>query len=281
MKKIFVFLSFALFLYSCNQQAEQMQKLTAERDSLLNATGNRDSSINQFLLAFNEIEKNLNVIKEKEQIINVSKPGELTQEQKERINEDILEIYKLIKRYKWKINKMKKEFKAMNIRIDEMNRMISSLNKRIKEKDEEIETLKLKLSGMNILVDSLFKNIDSLYLDNEVKKNEIAVKTTKLNSVYYVVGSKKELVEKNIIDKKGLLGKNISLQNDFNKEYFTLIDASVAAGIPIFAKKATVITNHPSSSFSLNTFEGQVDSLKISNKDDFWSITRYCVIIVE
>jgi len=281
MKKIAVLIAISAFIFGCNSQKKELEKMTAERDSLVNATFKRDSTINKCMLAFNEIERNLNLIKEKEQLINISKPGELTPEQKDQINQDILEIYKLIKKYKSRISKMQKQFKAMNIQIDQMNRMIANLNKEIKKKDEEIEALKTKLTGMNILVDSLFKNIDSLYLENEEKNMIIGEKTSQLNKVFYVIGSKKELTEKGIIDKKGLLGKNLELKSDLNKEYFTQIDLSKTKGIPVFAKKAEVITKHPSSSYTLHSFEDKIDSLLISEPDEFWSISRYCVIVVD
>jgi chromosome segregation ATPase len=281
MKKIVLVLSIASLLFSCNRMSEdQIKKLEAQRDSLSKSTESRDSSINQFLLAFNEIEGTLNDIKEKEKIVNVSAPGELSQSQKDQIQSDILEMYKRIKMYKSKISKMQKQFKSMNIKIGQMKKMIAHLEQTIKEKDAEIDALRIKLTGMNIVNDSLFRNIDALNAKNEKQEVVITEKTTKLNRAFFVIGSKKELIEKGILDKKGLLGK-VELKSDINKEYFTQIDISKTSGIPVFSSKAQLFSVHPSKSYKMHIAGNQVDSIKITDPEEFWSVSKYCVIVVE
>ena len=281
MKKILIALSIASVLFSCNRMSEdQIKKLEAQRDSLAKSTESRDSSINQFLLAFNEIEGTLNDIKEKEKIVNVSAPGELSQSQKDQIQSDILEMYKKIKMYKSKISKMQRQFKSMNIKIGQMKKMIARLEATIKEKDAEIDALRVKLTGMNLVNDSLFKNIDALNAKNEQQQEVIVEKTSKLNRAFFVIGTKKELIEKGILDKKGILGK-VELKSDLNKEYFTQIDVTKTSGIPVFSAKAQILSVHPSKSYTLHNGGSKIDSLKISDAEEFWSVSKYCVIVVE
>jgi len=281
MKKVaLILVVFALFS-GCKQNAEQIKRLTEQHDSLVNATSVRDSSINQFLLSFNEIEKNLNEIKQKEDLVNISKPGEMSADQKERINNDILELYKMIKFYKDKMAKMKHQFKQQNIQIAQLNKMIVKLNEQIKQKDEEIEGMKAKLAGMNILNDSLFARVDSLYSKTKVQNEVITEKTAKMNKAFYVIGTKKELLEKGIIDKKGFLGTNVQLSSDMKKDYFTQVDLTTFNSIPLMVKKATLLSNHPSSSYAIKGDDKKVDHVEITNAEDFWSITKYCVIVIE
>ena len=281
MRKILIALTIASVLFSCNRMSEdQIKKLEAQRDSLAKSTESRDSSINQFLLAFNEIEGTLNDIKEKEKIVNISAPGELSQSQKDQIQSDILEMYKKIKMYKSKITKMQRQFKSMNIKIGQMKKMIARLEATIKEKDAEIDALRIKLTGMNIVNDSLFKNIDALNAKNEQQQDVIVEKTTKLNRAYFVLGSKKELIEKGILDKKGLFGK-VELKSDLNKEYFTQIDITKTSGIPVFSGKAQLLSVHPSKSYIMHLAGNQVDSIRITDAEEFWSVSKYCVIVVE
>jgi len=281
MKKILIALSIASLLFSCNRMSEdQIKKLEAQRDSLAKSTESRDSSINQFLLAFNEIEGTLNDIKEKEKIVNISAPGELSQSQKDQIQSDILEMYKKIKFYKSKMAKMQKKFKSMDIKIGQMKKMITRLEATIKEKDAEIDALRIKLTGMNIVADSLFKNIDVLNAKNDAQQEVIVEKTTKLNKGFFVIGSKKELIEKGILDKKGLLGK-VEIKSDINKEYFTQIDITKTSGIPVFSPKAQLMSIHPSKSYTIHIAGNQVDSVKITDAEEFWSVSKYCVIVVE
>ena len=281
MRKILIALTIASVLFSCNRMSDdQIKKLEAQRDSLAKSTESRDSSINQFLLAFNEIEGTLNDIKEKEKIVNISAPGELSQSQKDQIQSDILEMYKKIKMYKSKISKMQRQFKSMNIKIGQMKKMIARLEETIKEKDAEIDALRIKLTGMNIVNDSLFKNIDALNAKNEQQQDVIVEKTSKLNRAYFVLGSKKELIEKGILDKKGLFGK-VEVKNDLNKEYFTQIDITKTSGIPVFSGKAQLLSVHPSKSYIMHLAGNQVDSIRITDAEEFWSVSKYCVIVVE
>lgn len=281
MKKIALIISLASLIIGCNRMSEEeINQLKAQRDSLALSTEARDSSINQFLLAFNEIERTLSDIKEKEKIVNVTAPGELSQSQKDQIQSDILEMYKKIKFYKSKIAKMQKQFKSMNIKISQMKKMIARLEATIKEKDAEIEALRVKLTGMNLVNDSLFKNIDALNAKAEAQQEVIVEKTSKLNRAFFVIGTKKELIEKGILDKKGIVGK-VELRGDLNKEYFTQVDITKTTGIPVFSAKAQLMSSHPSKSYSLHMAGTKIDSLKINDAEDFWSVSKYCVIIVE
>ena len=282
MKKNFIVVLSAVALFAaCNRVSEdQYKKLQSERDSIAKATEVRDSSINQFLLAFNEIERTLVDIKDKEKIVNISSPSELSQSQKDQIQRDILDMYERIKYYKKKMGKMQRQFKAMNIKIGQMKKMITRLELEIKEKDAEIEALRTKLTSMNIVADSLFKNIDILTSKNEEQVQVIVEKTNKLNRAYFVIGSKKELIEKGILDKKGMFGK-VEMKNDLNKEYFTAIDISKTTGIPVFSPKAQLISVHPSKSYTMHIAGNQIDSVKITDAEEFWSVSKYCVIIVE
>jgi hypothetical protein len=104
-----------------------------------------------------------------------------------------------------------------------------------------------------------------------------------MNSVYYAFGTSKELKEKNVITKEGGfigMGKSTKLKDDFNKEYFTKVNASQTTSIDIRAKKAKIITSHPSSSYKL-IGEKSVEKIEITNTEDFWSNSKYLVIITE
>jgi hypothetical protein len=76
------------------------------------------------------------------------------------------------------------------------------------------------------------------------------------------------------------MGKSTKLKDDFNKDYFTKINASQINSILIGAKKVKILTNHPSNSYKL-IGEGTVEKIEILNAEDFWSSSKYLVIITE
>jgi chromosome segregation ATPase len=280
MKKIFILLLVIPLFFSCkNKEAEALKLKT---DSLTREVKLRDSTVNNFFESFNQIESNLDTIKKKEKIITVSATGsEVQQETKDRINSDIQMIYDLMQKNKNTISRLKRQMKKSDIKIAQLEKMIESLTKQLGEKDVEITTLKDKLEKMNIQITLLSSNVDSLNRVSKNKENVINQKTDAMNTAYYVFGTKKELIDNKVIQKEGgLFNKNAKMADNFNKDYFTKIDIRKTTSIELHAKKATLLTTHPRSSY---TIEGNkvADKLVITNVDDFWGVSKYLVIVVE
>ena len=72
------------------------------------------------------------------------------------------------------------------------------------------------------------------------------------------------------------------LQNkDFNKDYFTRIDLRVTKTIKLYSKSAKLMTNHPEGSYSLEKDAQGQYVLRITNPQNFWSVSKYLVITVK
>ena len=123
--------------------------LRAERDSLEQIAETKDATINDFMKSFNQIESNLETIKQKENIISIQAHGdiELDQNAKDKINDDILAIYELMKKNKATINRLERQLKSANINASEFKKMIKRMEEELKAKDEQIETLKMILQN--------------------------------------------------------------------------------------------------------------------------------------
>lgn len=279
-----------LFLISCGNE-EEVAKLKAERDSLLNLSDNKDETINDFMRAFNEVESNLETIKQKERIISIKAHGglELDDNAKDKINDDILAIYELMKKNKETIAKLEKKLKKANINASEFNKKITRMQKMLNAKDEEIGDLKDKLAKLNIDIENLNEeiaglssNIDTLKQTAEIQEEVIDLQDKKLNTAYYVFGTKKELQEHQIITSEGGfigIGRMQKLMDNFNKDYFTSVDIRKFKSVALFTKKAELITSHPASSYYFAGDE-KVDSLVIKKPQEFWSVSKYLVIKV-
>jgi len=287
MKRLFfVAIIATILMASCQHTSEKMQ---AQKDSLQRVLDAKDQSINEFVNSFNEIQSNLDSIKAKESIINVQAGGkvELDQSAKDKINADILSIYELALKNKKTIGALSKKLKKANMKIDEFEKMIASLNKQIAEKDDEIEKLKnqlsehvLNIANLNTEIKKINSNLDKAEKEKEDRDRKIEAQTNEMNTVYYVFGTKKELKEHKVITTEGLFGGQKKLNEDFDKTYFTKADMRKLSGIPLFSKKAKVMTNHPPASYMFSG-KDKIDSLVIKNSKDFWSVSRYLVIVVE
>jgi ABC-type Zn uptake system ZnuABC Zn-binding protein ZnuA len=90
-----------------------------------------------------------------------------------------------------------------------------------------------------------------------------------------VFGTKKELKEQNIL-KDGKV-----LQQNFNKDYFTKIDIRVDKEIKLYSRDAEMLTAHPASSYTLQRDANKQYVLRITNPEQFWSTSKYLVVLVK
>ena len=150
-------------------------------------------------------------------------------------------------------------------------------------KNEEINALNGQLASMNIQVEELTADVEDLEIENEEKDNIIEDKDDELNTVFYALGTKKELIENNVLTKEGGfigLGKTTKLKGDFNKDYFTKADKRTLTEISVFAKKIKMVTSNPESSYKIEG-EDKVDKIQITDADAFWQASKYLVIIID
>ncbi len=287
MKSITRFVSIALvsgigfFGVSCKSDTEK--QANPEADSLKTVAGELTSQLNEkeaalqeFIASFNEIQENLNAIKEKEKIVvNASEKGDVKKKE-DQIKEDIQSIYDLMSKNKNRINSLSKKLKDANLKIEGMDQMIANMQATIDQKDVEISDLKTRIEGLNIELSNLNTNY-------KMVEAESAEKTEIINTAFYAIGTSKELIEKKVITKEGGfigIGKSAKMQSDFNKDYFTKINAEQTQSINIGAKKVKLLSTHPSGSYKL-VGEKPVQKIDITNPKEFWSVSKYLVIVIE
>ncbi len=282
-----------LMTVSCNKMKEENARLKAKNDSLLALGFQKDTTVMEFVRAFNEIQSNLDSIKMKENIIGQNTKGgtEVQASAREQITGDINSIYEMLQRNRATVASLQKKLKASNTKNAELEAMIDNLNKSIVEKDAQIAELKDQLGKLNIKVTDLGNqvatlntNVDNLSAENKAKQQAIDEKTAALNTAYYVIGTTKELKDKNVIDKKGGfigIGRTKSIK-DFDKSNFTKVDITAFTEIPVNKKKATLLSNHPAGSYKLESASKKsVDKLVILNYTDFWSRSKFLVIAAD
>jgi hypothetical protein len=283
MKKIIYFIALLPLALGCGG-GKQEGVLTVE-DSLTAVAGGQhvriekqDSSIQSFIQGFNEIQDNLDVIKEKEKIVTSnSKDAETRKNKEEQIVADIQAMYDIMNKNKQQLASMKAKLNKSNKKNAELEKFITRLTSDIEAKDAQINDLKTQLEQLNVEL----TNLNTSY--QEVTQ-ESAVKTEKLNTGYYAFGTAKELIKNNVLTKEGGfigIGKSQKVKEDFNKNYFTKVDITNTQEIVLGAKKAKIVTTHPAGSYKIEGKDGKAEKLVITNTDDFWSASKYLVVVVE
>jgi hypothetical protein len=283
-KVVAVCLSLALagILFSgCGDDAEAEKKRIADslnqvNNQLAGELNEKEMTLQEFIASFNEIQENLNAIKEKEKIVSTVNTKADVRNRHQQIREDIQAIYDLMEKNKNRINTLTAKLKNSNLKLSGMEKMIENLQMSLNLKDEEIEELKIRIEGLNVELSNMGTNYRAAEKEN-------AAKTEALNTAYFAIGTSKELKEKQVIAKEGGfigLGKATKVAADFNKEYFTKINIQQTKTINIGAKKMNIITTHPKTSYTI-VGEKPVEKIEISNPEEFWSSSKYLVIMIE
>lgn len=295
MKRIALLLVTAcsLILFSCNQaELQRIAELESRVDSLTVQSEQKDATINEFFESLNQIEENLKLITSKEQQIstevrNNGTNNELPEDGRERIAKDIIDINRIMSENHSKLAALTKKLKASNMKVAEFEKMIKDMTRRIEERDSTIQTLRDNLEVLNFSVDSLTIALSGLDSVNKELIEQLEQQHVQINEAWYAFGSKKELIENQIISRTGGflgIGKHNELKEDMLLDYFTKISIETTNEIPIFATKKGVefVTKHPTDSYELTTNdEGAIVSIKITDKTKFWRQSRYLVVIIK
>jgi chaperonin cofactor prefoldin len=278
MKKFILIALLVPILFGCDNKKKEYETLSARYDSLLVIGFTKDTALIGYMEAFNTIQSNLDSIMVAEMIISqsTSTEGEVQPDVRAKINRDINMILEKLQQNKNTIATLRSKMKSSNNQVTVLDEMIERMNRQQEQKDVEIAELSERLKRMNI-------QIDTLMAQGEAKSQTISEQTTALNTAYYVMGTKKELREQNIITIEGGfagIGRNKKIKDDFDSKYFTRIDITRFNSIPIMHKKVDIITTHPSQSYKIYG-EKSVDSLVIINAKEFWSASKYLVIVID
>lgn len=275
---------------SCSTKKEKEQEAadpnTATIDSLRQALAQSQNESSDMIETLSQIQDGFDQINEAEGVVNVeSRQGE--RGNKQRILDNMALIQNKLKLNRELIANLQQQLRTSN-QSDartkaKLEEMVSNFNKQLEEKSREIEDLRAQLAEKDIKIaeqgeqiSSLNSSVNDLTQKNEEKARTVAAQDKELNTAYYVFGTKRELKEQRILRRNDVLKGN-----DFNKDYFTSIDLRVTKTIKLYSKSAKLMTNHPAGSYSLDKDAQGQYTLRITNPQAFWSVSRYLVIVVK
>jgi len=289
MKSIFFSLVILLaLLTSCGKQSSDYKKLEAQNDSLMNAKLKLQEEVDGYFSAMNQIEQNIEKIKNTENTISIQPVGkELNDDMRTKINEDMTYLNDMLQANKDELARLKAKIKKSAFRSSELEHTIIRLTKSLEEETTKIALLQSELAAKDSLivkldtkVSELGKNIEDLSTENKTKETKIKEQDETIHTAWYVFGTRSELKQQKIITSDGLFSQQKVLQRDFNKNYFVRIDARNTKSIPLYSSHAKILTNHPKSSYTLEKENGNF-VLLIVDTNEFWSVSKYLVIEVE
>ncbi len=270
-------------LTACSPEGETAEQIRARevQDSLVAIINDKESSVNDFISAFDEVERNLDSVSIKQNVILMHSDGDMKLNQKVRINREIKAINDLMDQNRKKLAELSKKLKRSNNKNAQLEKTIATLTNQLAVKDQELAALNQRLSDLDAQVAQLKTSVDTLSSQGVAKSTLIAERTTALHTAYYRVDDKKELRKAKLIERKGGvlgLGRTSQLNKDLDKSKFTQIDYTQTTTIPVNSKDFKMITPHPSDSYKLDKTDKLVNCILITNPEKFWSESKYLVV---
>ena len=287
MKKL-LFLSVCMALLASCGNAGKNEALKAENDSLTATLASRDAELEEIMTIFNEVQEGFRLINEAENRVDLQSGSLEGTTPAQKIKEDIRFISEKLQSNREQIAKLEEQLKNSKHNSAQFKKAIANLNAELQAKAEQIETLQTELASKNIriaelddAVAGLIQNVADLIAENEVKSATVASQDKALNAGWFVFGTKSELKEQKIIESKFMQKTKVLSDAEFNKDYFTQIDIRTDKEIKLYSKDAELLTTHPAGSYELVKDAKEQLVLKITNPAQFWSVSRYLVILVK
>ena len=274
--------SITFYLYSNNKE-NNFKDMLHQNMQLSEQLNDRDSLINEWVQAFNEIEKDIATIKEKENILNVkSDDQEFSKDRRVEILDDIKYINSLLEANKKKIWNLNYRLKKSGVKITALESKINDLENSLNMRDSSINILKDNLAQKDfemIKLNELMGELETKVNEQNIVMNS---QTAELNKAYLAYGTYKELKEKGVLTKDGgflWIGQEKTLKENFNENNFTEINILKTTKIPVETKSLELITHHPKGSYDIVMDSTHtIAYLEIKDPVQFWKVSKYAVL---
>jgi hypothetical protein len=185
----------------------------------------------------------------------------LTRERSDETMERIAVIRAGVERAKTRIEDLEARVKAGDVKIAGLEKLIQNLRASVAEKElvitqltSRVEELQTQVTGLTTKVQEGEQLIEAQAVTIETQTAAIEDRRRELGTVYYTIGTKKELKEAGLVVSKGGIlgiGRTLTLTGEFKPSLFTPLDTDKATMIHIAAEKARVLSDQPVTSYTL------------------------------
>lgn len=290
MKKFIILgIGASIFLMSsCVESSQKYKNLQARVDSLSNVAMEQNQEMEGLFADINDITVGMQSLRDAEHLLTLeaekeNKPGSKSKQQLASLKNDVQAITEAIAGYKSQIAKLESRNKSQSA---EFKRMIANLNAELELRTEKIAEITNQLAATNKElagkvqeVRNLTQNVDSLDKETKVQKMTIAEQDQSLHMANYLIGTRKELKDAEVISRQGIFCPPI-VSSQAQKADFINVDIREAKSIPMNSKKAKLLSAHPADSYILEAGDDGNLILKINDESAFWRQTKYLVVMI-
>jgi len=212
-------------------------------------------------------------------------PGSSPEDRRKNLVSSISNMRKQIESDKQRIAELERRLSQSGAQLKGVQDLLEKLKSSVADKERIVAELQNKLGIANETLESeRRKSAEELAAKDRVlgeKDQTITEQKRDMNAIFYIVGTRKELIEKKIIDRKGGLlgiGRVSTVSSQINIDAFTQINLldTQSFSFPATKKGYSVLTAQPATSYSISK-DGDKNVLTISDPTNFRK-QKYVVI---
>ena len=275
-----------LTMFSCGN--ESSKTVESERDSLKTITAQQQTILDDMTSAMASISKSLDSIALQEKMIinGVDEAG--VPLSKKNLKSRLETLSEIVKGQRSKLGAMEKSLGHDNPAVKELQSIISYINTSLEQKEDEIEKIKAEvdskdfsIASLNSRVSSLNKTVASVQQENEAQREQMKQQNAQyqasINEVFYVIGTKDQLVESGVLSSSGALFSKATINfASINKSALTKADKRTLKTIKINGKSPKILSEEPKGSYTLDKDK---NVLTITDVEKFWSTNNKILVI--
>jgi len=261
---------FAVLWINANGKSKDIMKSNEELKKLYETS---TSTINEIQSSLESLEQDLSgqLFTQKEI------PGTSPEERRTKIISSIANMRDQIEADKKKIATLEKQLATSKNQLKGVQEIVNKLKTSISEKEQIMDELQQRLGILNETLETerrtSAEEIQKREMTITEKEQQITQQSIEANTIYYVYGTRKELMSKGIMDRKGGLlgiGKVSTVKQNIPVEQFTTINLLENQQItfPATKKGYSILTNHPATSYKVEK-EGDQNILTILDATSF------------
>ena len=213
----------------------------------------------------------------------------LNKDRGEEARQRIARIKESIARANERIRDLDQQLKESGVKVAGLEKLIRGLRQTVAEKEAVIVTLTARVDELQTQVTGLTAEVQAgqqtIQTQTETIQSQteaIEVSRSRLSTIYYVVGTKKDLQAADLIESKGGvlgLGKTVKPTGRLDGAVFTALDTDRTTVILIPATKAKIISPQPLASYELQLVGEQLE-LRILDAHAFRTV-KHVIIMTE
>ena len=261
---------FAVLWINANDKSKDIMKNNEELKKLYETS---TSTINEIQSSLESLEQDLSgqLFTQKEI------PGTSPEEWRTKIISSIANMRDQIEADKKKIATLEKQLATSKSQLKGVQEIVNKLKASISEKEQIMDELQQRLGILNETLETerrtSAEEIQKREMTITEKEQQITQQSIEANTIYYVYGTRKELMSKGIMDRKGGLlgiGKVSTVKQNIPVEQFTTMNLLENQQItfPATKKGYSILTNHPATSYKVEK-QGDQNVLTILDATSF------------